>query len=313
MATRFEVVLWGGDESYLNAAGEAALDEIRRLEAQLSLYRADSDIADLNARAAQEPIPVEPRLFRLLARAVQLSAETDGAFDITLAPLLRAWGFLGGSGALPDEAVVAAAREVTGMNLVALNEEDFTIHFLREGVQLDLGAIGKGYAIERAAAILRECEVGGALIHGGTSTVQAIGGQEDGAPWPIAIQDPTDPDGHLAVVPLQENALSVSAVHGKSFTEDDIHYGHVLNPRTGRPVQNALLAAVVCPSATDSDALSTALLVLGEPLLPTLTARPATGALLAVADGAGQVRVLNNDLDSPQEPGHTISIHGDME
>jgi len=325
MATRFEIALWGGRESDLRAAGREALEEIQRLEAQLSLYRPDSDLCDLNARAAFEPVPMDPRLFRLLERAAQLSAETDGAFDITIAPLLRAWGFVGGTGGMPDAAEVAAARDVTGMNLVALDAENFAVRFLREGVTLDLGAIGKGYAIERAADILRECGIGGALIHGGTSTVQAIGTQPDGTPWPVAIQHPTDPDRHLAVVSLRDNALSISAVHGKSFTQENVRYGHVLDPRTGTPVQvtipahkdakaqrrketthppeskiqnpPALLAAVVCPSATDSDAFSTALLVLGESFLSTLCARPETGALIAAPDSHGDLRVQSQRME----------------
>ena len=293
MATRFEVALWGRDESYLNAAGEQALDEILRLEQQLSLYRSDSDIHDLNARAAYGPIPVDPRLFRLLERAKRLSEETGGAFDITVAPLMRAWGFMGASGRMADPEEVAAARELVGMDRVVLDEETFMVRFLREGVTLDLGAIGKGYAIEQAGEILRDLEVGGALLHGGTSSILAVGGQPDGTPWQVAVQHPVDSEQHLAVVSLQDAALSVSAAHGKSFTQDDVRYGHVLDPRTGQPVRNALLAAVVCESATDGDALSTALLVLGEPFLDPLTARPATSGLVALPAEAGDLRVLS--------------------
>lgn len=291
MATRFEIALWGGSESDLRAAGEEALGEIQRLEAQLSLYRPDSDLCDLNARAAREAVPVDPRLFRLLERSAQLSDATDGAFDITVAPLLRAWGFVGGSGHLPDEAEVAAARAVTGMDLVVLDAENFTVRFLREGVMIDLGAIGKGYAVECAADILRECGIGGALLHGGTSTVQALHTQPDGSPWSIAIQDPTASDRHLAVVSLRNSALSVSAVHGKSFRQGDARFGHVLDPRTGAPAQSALLAAVVCSSATDSDALSTALLTRGAPLLSVLCAAPGIGGLVAVPEENGGLRV----------------------
>jgi thiamine biosynthesis lipoprotein len=295
MRTRFEIAAWGGSETNLRAAGEAAVEEIQRLEAQLSLYRPDSDVADLNARAADEPVIVEPRLFRLLERAARLSEEAGGAFDITVAPLMRTWGFLGGTGQLPHEEEIRAAREITGMHLVALDPDGFTVRFLRPGVMLDLGAIGKGYAIEQAADILREAGVGGALIHGGTSTVQAVGGQPDGSPWPVAIRNP-DGDSPLAVIPLRDNALSVSAVYGKSFTQDDVRYGHVLDPRTGRAVQGALLSAVVCESAADSDALSTALLVLGEEFLPALSSRPATGALVAVPDESGELRVVSRNV-----------------
>jgi FAD:protein FMN transferase len=174
------------------------------------------------------------------------------------------------------------------MHLVQLDESAFTVRFLREGVRIDLGAIGKGYAIEQAAEILRDLEVPGALIHGGTSTVQAVGTRPDGTDWPVAIQHPEQPEEHVAIVPLRDRALSVSAVHGKSFTEGDERYGHVLDPRTGTPTNGALLAAVTCESATNSDALSTSLLVLGEPFLEDLSAiDPAARGLIVLPEPGG--------------------------
>lgn len=287
MATLFELTLWGRDEQYLRTVAEEAVAEIQRLEQQLSLYRDDSDIYDLNFNAWKGPIPVDPRVFSLLQRAKELSTFSGGAFDITVAPLVRAWGFMGASGSTPDPGEVDAAREVVGMHLVELDAQNHTVHFLHEGVMLDLGAIGKGYAIERVAEMLRDYEVGGALIHAGTSTVQAVGTQPDGSPWPVAIKDPSNDDAFVTVVHLQDNALSVSAVHGKYFEEGDKRYGHVLDPRVGEPVQGALLAAVVCPSATETDALSTALLVAGKELLETVCARPETGALVVLPAAEG--------------------------
>lgn len=257
MATRFEIVLFGEDASALRAAADEALNEIERLEAQLSLYRPSSEIANINARAAREPVRVEPSLFRLLQHAKQLSAETEGAFDITIAPLMQAWGLMGGKGKVPTRAELAEARAKVGMHQIELDPKNFTIRFVRPGVMLDLGAIGKGYAIEQAADILREAGVTRALIHGGTSTVYAIG-----SPWEVAID--SDKDDPITVVDLKDTALSVSAVWGKSFRVGDKSYGHVIDPRTGKPVDRALLAAVISPSATETDALSTALLTLGK-------------------------------------------------
>jgi FAD:protein FMN transferase len=284
MATRFEIVLRGHDEVALRAAGEAALDEIERLEAQLSLYRPTSEIAQINARAAREPVRVEPSLFRLLQHAKRLSEETQGAFDITIAPLMRAWGLMGGKGKVPTPAELKQARAQAGMQLVEL--KDFTIRFLRPGVMLDLGAIGKGYAIEQAAEILREAGVKSALIHGGTSTVYALGR----TPWKIAIPHPDDastsipvaadvrrltsnPVFPLAVIDLRNESLSVSAIWGKSFKVGRKTYGHILDPRTGHPVAHSALAAVILPSATETDALSTALLTLGIPGHKTIQSR----------------------------------------
>ncbi len=273
MATRFELALYGDDSVLLRAAGEEALAEIARLEAQLSLYRPESEISHLNARAADGPVPVDPRLFALLARARRLSEETGGAFDITVAPLVRCWGFMGAGGSVPSEEEIAAARARVGMSHVLLDEESFTVRFDRPGMMLDLGAIGKGYAVDRAIRLLWDNGIRSALLHGGTSTVYGLGAPPDGDAWTVAIRRPfaTDPDDHLTHVSLRDAALSVSAPHGKAFEADGRRYGHVLDPRTGRPAETAILAAVLSSSTTDSDALSTALLVLGAEGVSHLT------------------------------------------
>lgn len=294
MATRFEMVLCGADEIFLRAAGEEALDEIERLEAQLSFYREGSEINGINARAAREPVQVEPRLFQLLQRAAQLSAETDGAFDVTVAPLLRCWGFVRGTGAMPPPEAIEEARQCVGMSHVLLDEANYTVRFAREGVTLDLGSIGKGYAVERAAQILRDNDIISALIHGGTSSIVAIGCPPDQTSWNVAIRHPLDAAQRLAVVPLRDYALSVSAVHGKAFQADGKRYGHVIDPRTGYPVQGALLCAVLSSSPTDGDALSTAFLVLGEEGARRYCAQhPDVGVLMALEpEETGEVRVV---------------------
>src|SRR5688572_24268679 len=137
MATRFEIVLHGDGAPALRAAGEEALDEIARLENQLSLYRPGSEISQLNARAAHESVQVTPEVFALLQHAQKLSAETGGAFDITIAPLVRCWGFMGANGRMPSSEEVAAAREQVGMEKVLLNAGNRTVRFAREGVMLD--------------------------------------------------------------------------------------------------------------------------------------------------------------------------------
>lgn len=270
MATRFELVLHGEQEAALRAAGEEALDEIARLEDELSYFRATSQIFRLNQEAAHRPVRVASWLFRLLQQAQRLTRETEGIFDITVAPLMRCWGFYTREGRVPEPAALAEARACVGMNLVELNETDGTVRFTREGVQFDLGSIGKGYAVECAGELLREAGVTSALLHGGTSTVLAMGAPPDTSGWKIAIDHPAGDNAAirnttapLATVTLRDESLSVSAVWGKSFTAADKSYGHVIDARTGQPTEGALLAAVVLPSATESDALSTMLLTLG--------------------------------------------------
>jgi thiamine biosynthesis lipoprotein len=308
MATRFEILLPGEDVVSLRAAGEEALDEIERLEAQLSLFKPASEISRLNSRAAREPVRVTPAVFGLLQHAQRLTQQTAGAFDVTIAPLMRCWGFMGGSGQLPRPEELAAARETVGMHLVHLDAGQFTVRFERAGVMIDLGAIGKGYAIERAVDILREAGVASALLHGGTSTVYGLGHPAEADAWKVEIPSPqcaalactersslSSGDNKelvsskpFATVSLCDASLSVSAVWGKSFTVNGSTYGHIIDPRTGQPANRAVLAAVALDSATETDALSTALLTVGpdghdqiaalRPGMRTLVAADAEGA-----------------------------------
>ncbi len=292
MATRFELVMFGDKKDHLRAAGQEALLEIERLDAQLSFYRQDSDINDLNVRAAWEDVPVEPRLFRLLSKAVQLSELTGGAFDITVAPLLHCWGLAGGEGRIPDEAELDVVRRLVGWKHLILNDSKYTVRFDKDGVQIDLGSIGKGYAIDCAAEILREHEIECALLHGGTSSVAAIGAPPNQDGWRVSIQNPyndsVDADENNLL--LKDCTLSVSAPHGKSFTITGKKYGHVINPITGRPETHSVLSAISTHFATEGDALSTALLTQGESWLPTLAEiLPDCRALLVLEDGEGQV------------------------
>ncbi|MCS6775254.1 MAG: FAD:protein FMN transferase [Chloroherpetonaceae bacterium] len=303
MGTRFELVLFGKSEPYLRATGEEALAEIARVEAQLSLYRSDSDLTDLNLRASEEPVPVDPRFFHVLARARTLWEETEGAFDPTVGPLMRCWGLVRGGGRVPDEAEIAAARAVVGMQHVVLDPEHFTVRFDRSGVQLDLGAIGKGYALERAVDILRDNGVESALLHGGTSSVYALGAPPEQPAWKVAIRDPlSEASEPLACVALRDAALSVSAPHGKWFENEGQRYGHVIDPRTGYPARGCLLTALVTESPTDGDALSTALLVQGEAYLDTLMRRrPECRALLVIEEGVKERRVISRGIPLGQE------------
>jgi len=287
MNTRFEVALWGRDATYLTAAGEEALREIRMLEQQLSFYRADSEIRHLNVYAARGPVPVEPGLFRLLQRARQLADATGGAFDPTAGPLVRCWGFAGEGGRVPTEAELSEALRVTGARHLLLDEENITVAFACEGVTLDLGAIGKGYAIEEAADVLRDHGLPGALIHGGTSSVYGLGVPPESDAWVVGIRHPTRGEERLTTVRLRDRGLGVSAPHGKFFVNEGERMGHVIDPRGGNPVRAAALAAVGVDSPTDADALSTALLVLGEPGLETIAnGWPDAHALVAVQDGS---------------------------
>jgi thiamine biosynthesis lipoprotein len=200
-----------------------------------------------------------------------------------------------------------------GIHQVEFNPADRTLRFARPGVRLDLGAIGKGYAVDAAVEILREAGVTRALVHGGTSTVYGLGAPADGEAWTIALPrpeigpeflapgaapGPDQLDAVLARVPLRDASLSVSAAWGRSFESGGRAYGHVMDPRRGGPVEGAVLAAVVGPSATDTDALSTALLVLGAAGQDAIVATGEGVKTLVVerGEGGGGFRIASRGL-----------------
>jgi len=261
MATRFELILVGEDETLLRSAGEEALREIASLDRRLSFYSATSEVSALNRVAAQKTVAMAPDLFELLTEIQQLVEISDGTFDPSIGPLMRAWGFVDGSGMRPEEAVLNQAKAISGFDHVQLDSEFMCVRYDRAGVELDLGAIGKGYALDQVAKIIADHKIPNALLHGGTSTGIAMGRSFDDSPWRIGIQDG---DILLGCVDLEDMAFSISATSGKRFFDGDSEFGHVIDPRSGRPSSGAAVAAVMSRSATIADALSTAALVLAS-------------------------------------------------
>jgi thiamine biosynthesis lipoprotein len=264
MATNFEALLPLGTPAALEAA-EKALDEIDRLEAQLSVYRDSSEVSRLNQGAAYKPIPVEAKLFELLELSARLHAETDGAFDISVGALIKAWGFYRRRGRVPSDEERAQVMTRVGMSHVTLVAAKRTVHYQRAGLEINLGSIGKGYALDRAAQILRsECDITAGLIHGGQSSVLALGTQP-GEPrgWPIAIRHPWQPERRLAQVWLSDQALGTSAATFQHLEYNGRKLGHLLDPRSGWPVEGMASATAIAPTAAAADALATAFFVLG--------------------------------------------------
>ena len=262
MACSFEITLDQNDAACVPAA-QAALNEVDAIEAQLTVFRETSAIAELNRRAGSVDAACDANLFALLARCRDLSDDTDGAFDITSTPLSRCWGFLRREGRVPADHELERARALVGMRKVRLDPEHSTVKFLEPGVELNLGAIGKGYALDRIATLLRIGGVDHALLSAGQSSVLAIGGRGRG--WPIDIVSPRRV-GAIARVWLRDVALGTSGAGTQFVIVDGRRYGHVIDPRTGRPADGMVSASVICESAADADALSTAFLV-GGPLL----------------------------------------------
>lgn len=269
MGTRFEVVGHGTTESGFQAAAEEAFEEIRRMEDLHSLYRETSDVGRLN-RSAGKPdwVRIHPLTMRLLERAKALSASTEAAFDPTAGALVRVWGFHGADGRKPSPVDLEEARSRVGWELLELDSGSVTARWIRPGCLLDLGAVAKGHALDRAAELLLEAGLGNFLLHGGTSSIIGRGRTPEGSSWKVAlptVSEDGSPGGGRVVV-LDDRSLSYSAAWGRSFVEDGRRHGHVLDPRSGHPVRAHVAAAVVGPSAEMTDALSTALMVAGEAL-----------------------------------------------
>jgi FAD:protein FMN transferase len=241
-------------------AGFAALDEIERLEARLSVFQEESEISRLNRSEGE--MQVSPEVFELLRRAAALARSTGGAFDPACGALVRAWA----ARRVPSAELRAAAREASGIAHIKLGDGGRTVTFLDSGVEFNLGAIGKGYAIDRALALaVRRYRVRAALMQGGRSSLKAIGAPPaEPRGWPVVLGDPLCPGRALATIWLRDHALATSAADHQFFVENGRRYGHILDPRTGWPAEGVLSASVVARHASDADALSTAFFVLGE-------------------------------------------------
>jgi thiamine biosynthesis lipoprotein len=262
MACDFDVILNPGPAAQLEAAS-TALDLVDRLEDQLSVYRPTSELSRLNATAADGPVVVESQLFDLLMQADSLAAETGGAFDATSGPLVRLWRECRAAGRVPTREEVAAARARVGRGHVEFDPESESIRFLQPGVEFNLGSIGKGYAIDRCAQVLADEGVRDVLIHGGTSSVRAMGRHASGPGWPVGLRNPLFPDRRWGMVRLCDRSMSTTGSGVQSFRVEGRRYGHVLDPRNGWPVEGMLSCTVLAPTAALADALSTAFFVLG--------------------------------------------------
>jgi thiamine biosynthesis lipoprotein len=281
---------------YPNAseAAAAGFDLLHRLEQQLSVYRPDSEICQLNRTADQQPCQLELELFRLLQQSLELSRSTRGAFDMTAGPLSQVWGFDQRKGTLPDPAAINEALTRVGWESVRLDESNHSLRFLKPGITLNLGGIGKGYALDRVSREFLGRGIGDFLLHGGQSSLVAIGTSEAGvqkrdepsaaAGWKIGITHPAMPQVRLGEVVLCDQAMGTSGTAKQGFYHRGKRYGHVIDPRTGWPSSEFLSATVIAPSAAESDALATAFFVMPlEDIERYCADHPGIGAILVSA------------------------------
>jgi FAD:protein FMN transferase len=296
MACRFEVLLSGEDRRHVAAARDA-LDEAGRLETALTVHRDTSELIRVNHEAGAGPVAVTPELFALLSRCVALSAATGGAFDVTTTPLSRCWGFFRRAGRLPAPDALAAARACVGMDGLRLEAGARTVTFTRPGVEINLGSIGKGFAVEAIAARLRSAGVRHALVSAAGSSTRAIGGRDGG--WAIDLRS-RRATGPLARLRLRNGALGTSGAGEQGFDHEGRRYGHVLDPRTGWPAAGIVSASVVTRDAADADALATAMLIGGVPLAQAYCGAHPHTLVLLTPEGTDVPPVVIGGFDGVQ-------------
>jgi len=289
MACRFEITLASSEAASVPAAHDA-LNEIDRLEDELSVFRETSVISEINRRAAREPVSVDERVYALLRSCGDLHRDTAGAFDITSTPLSRCWGFLQREGRLPPTPAIAAARACVGFDGVVLDDSPRSVRFARAGMELNLGAIGKGYALDRVGTAMRHAGVAHALLSAGRSSLLAIGGRDGG--WLIEVVSLRAGGAPLAHVHLRNAALGTSGTGEQFVIVDGTRYGHVIDPRTGWPASGVASATVIASTAAVADALSTAFLIGGVELADRYCAQHPDVVVLITEDGGSGPIVL---------------------
>ena len=263
MGTAFSIAVYGEDRARLESAVAQGLEEARRLDDMLSNYKPDSEWSRVNQLAAGGPVRITPELFQLLTACIQYSRESEGAFDITVGPLMKVWGFYKGSGHLPHRAEIRSAMDLVGYRNILLDPATQSVRFAKRGVEIDPGGIGKGYAVDRIAQILKENGIQNGLVSGGGSSIYAIGAPPGEKGWKLDIKNPHDTSESVESVYLKDESMSTSGSYEKFFHAEGRIYSHIMDPRTGYPAQGMLSTSVIAPKTLDSEAWTKPYYILG--------------------------------------------------
>ena len=287
MGTLCEIQVYHEDAMLAAKAIAAGLDEMQRVDRLLSNYAPDSELSVMNRTAATAPAVVSAELFAFVRQCGEYVERTRGAFDPTVGPLVRAWGFTTSSPAEPSAAAIADAKARSGFDKVRLDKEARTVSFAVAGMEIDPGGIGKGYAVDRAVDVLARAGVASALVSAGGSTLFAIGHPPEHDAWRVAIGDPANLETPLAIVRLRDASFSTSGFSYRSVRAGERRYSHIFDPRSGEPVEHMCQASVVAPTATLSDALSKAAFVVSRADLADVLANTAGAHALRLEGSCG--------------------------
>jgi thiamine biosynthesis lipoprotein len=286
MGTYCHITFVTNDSSAIAPLAARALARFASLDSLMTNWTTTSEVARLNHDAQGSPTTVDPEVATVLAKCADVNRGTEGAMDITVEPLVRAWGFLGGKPHVPDSATVAQAFAHVGAGHVHFDRESSTLR-LDPGTRIDLGGIAKGYAVDRVASLLHEAGVHDALVDL-SGNMAAIGTPPGERGWRIGIRDPRNREPWFARVTLRDRAISTSGQYEQFVAANGRTYGHILDPRTGVPAQGVLSVTVIAESPFDTDAWDTGLFVLGpEETMKVARAHPELAVILVVPSGEG--------------------------
>ncbi|MBB5315940.1 FAD:protein FMN transferase [Tunturibacter empetritectus] len=264
MGTEFTLYLYSASPAAAAAASEEVFDEVDRIEQLLSNYRESSELSRINQNAQNAgagAVTTDPEMMDFLEQSEHWSRASNGAFDITVGRLMKAWGFFRYDGRIPMDAELEDLRAVTGWEKVKLDPAARTVQFTSPGIELDPGGIGKGFAVDAAVRILRADHIRAAMLSAGSSTVYALGAPPHKTGWRVVVPGPLPSQKTLSVITLRDTSLSSADCSQKNFTVAGHRYCHIMDPRTMRPVEGRIQVSVVAPSATASDALSNVVFV----------------------------------------------------
>jgi FAD:protein FMN transferase len=262
MGGAFTIVAYGEDSNVLRAAAEAAGEEARRIEHLISNYMPTSEWSEINRDAATKPVRVSSESIELLRVCKRYTEMSGGTFDITVGPLMKVWGFYKGSGRLPHRAEVRTALARVGSDKIQIDGD--AVRFARSGMEIDPGGIGKGYAVDRMAAILKEYGIRSALISAARSSLYAMGAPPGETGWKVKIRNPRDASKTAQELVLHNESMSTSGNYEKFFYAEGRMYSHIMDPRTGFPAQGMLSVSVIAPKCIDSEAWTKPVYIQGK-------------------------------------------------
>jgi thiamine biosynthesis lipoprotein len=285
MGTRVSVELWHEDEAVATELIERVLDEYRRIDRNMSTYRPDSEISRVNAEASQHVVPVSGELLELVATSLGISEASGGAFDISYESVGYLYDFR--ARLRPDAAAIAAHLDAIDYRQILIDRDAGTIRFGKPGMRINLGGIGKGYAVEQGARILRAAGIEHALLNAGGDT--RVLGDRLGAPWIVGIRHPRAEGEFATRLPLVDEAISTSGDYERFFEENGRRYHHILDPGTGESTLTLLSCSIIGPDATMTDGLTKIPFVLGAEAGIALIEEHYPGYEAIVVDLEGQI------------------------